>query len=133
MGNTMFINNVVILGFLSFILMACASHGVEPKPDWINSPGDGAVGSCKTHVKGRHFQEELAITRARERLAARYGVNLSSIQTINEKVINQKSYVRSDKEIIQSINNTTVKAHVRKIWYDRQHDEIWVWVYPVSN
>lgn len=115
------------------MLAACNQKEIQSKPEWISDPADGAVGSSKTHVKGRHFQEELAIARARERLAARYGVDVSSVQTIQEKVINDKAYVRSDKEILQTVNFTTVKAHVRKVWHDREHDELWVWVYPVSN
>ncbi len=127
------IKQLLVYIFTFFLLFACNQEKVQKKPEWLTDPGDGAVGSCKTHVKGRHYQEELAISRARERLAARYGVEVSSIQTIKEKIINDKAYVRSDKEVLQTVNKTTVKAHVRKIWLDKQHDEIWVWVYPVSN
>jgi len=119
--------------FTTFFILACNQENVQQKPEWLTDPGDGAVGSCKTHVKGRHYQEELAIGRARERLAARYGVEVSSIQTIKEKIVNEKAYVRSDKEILQTVNKTTVKAHVRETWIDKQYDEVWVWVYPVSN
>ena len=102
-------------------------------PAWIDEPGNGAVGSCTTHIRGGHYQEELAISRARERLAARYGVDIASIHTIKEKVVNDRSYVTSKKEILQQVNKTTVKAHVRGIWHDKARDEIWAWVYPVSN
>ena len=124
-----------LLAFIitGFFLLACNQEKIQQKPEWLTDPGDGAVGSCKTHVKGRHYQEELAIARARERLAARYGVEVSSIQTIKEKIVNEKAYVSSDKEILQTVNKTIVKAHVRETWLDRQYDEVWVWVYPVSN
>lgn len=127
------IKAILACSIAMFILVACNSTEVKPKPDWINNPGDGAVGSCKTHVKGRHYQEELAIARARDRLAARYGVEVSSIQTINERVVNDSAYVRSDKEMQQTINKAIVKAHVRKMWLDKEHDELWVWVYPVND
>lgn len=127
------IKNLLVLSLSIILLFACNTQEVQQKPEWISEPGDGAVGSSKTHVKGRHYQEELAIGRARERLAARYGVDVSSVQTIKEKVVNEKAYVRSEKEILQTVNKTTVKAHVRKTWHDRSHDELWVWVYPVSN
>jgi hypothetical protein len=114
-------------------IAACQSEPVKPaKPEWINSPGQGAVGSSVTHVKGRHYQEELATARARERLAARYGVEISSVQTINERVANDKAYVTSVKQIEQAVKSQTVKAQVRETWYDGVRDEVWVWVYPIN-
>ncbi|MCW9046431.1 MAG: hypothetical protein OQK46_00015 [Gammaproteobacteria bacterium] len=127
------IKQLLALIFTTFLLFSCNQQKIQKKPEWLTDPGDGAVGSCKTHVKGRHFQEELAVARARERLAARYGVEVSSVQTINEKIINDRGYVRSDKEILQTVNKTIVKAHIRETWIDKQYDEVWVWVYPVSN
>lgn len=115
------------------LLTACSTHTKPDQPSWIDNPGDGAVGSCTMHVKGRYYQEELAISRARERLAARYGVEISSIQTIHEKVVNDHAYVTSDKQVLQEINNQTVKARVREMWHDKARDEIWVWVYPVAE
>ena len=91
------------------------------------------MGSCSTHAKGRYYQEELAISRARERLAARYGVQISSVQTISERVNNDRAYVTSDKQVLQQIKNQTVKAQVRAIWRDEVRDEVWVWVYPVAQ
>ena len=119
---------------LTFLITACGSNTIKPlaQPDWINNPEQGAVGSSTTHVKGRHYQEDLAISRARERLAARYGVEISSVQSISEKIVNDKAYVTSNKQINQAIKNKEVKAHVREIWYDNQQDEIWVWVYPIN-
>lgn len=121
-------------GIISLLLtLSGCNSSAKPAPGWIQDPGDGAVGSATTHVRGRHYQEELAIGRARERLAARYGVEVSSIQTIKERIVNDNAYVTSDKEIYQQIKNAVVKAHVRETWHDKGHDEIWVWVYPISN
>lgn len=126
-----------MLRFLLFstlvFITACQSEAVKPaKPDWIADPGQGAIGSSVTHVKGRYYQEELAIARARERLAARYGVEISSVQSIKERVANDKAYVTSVKQIEQAVKSQTVKAQVRETWYDAAHDEVWVWVYPVN-
>ena len=104
----------------------------NPRPSWINNPGDGAVGSATTHVRGRHYQEELAIARARERLAARLGIEVSSVQTIKERIVNETAYVTSTKRSFQEVSNKTVKAHVREVWHDKGRDELWVWVYPVD-
>jgi len=123
-----------LIGFVTFLLTACSGLGAgAPRPAWIDEPGDGAVGSCSTHAKGRYYQEELAISRARERLAARYGVQISSVQTISERVNNDRAYVTSDKQVLQQIKNQTVKAQVRAIWRDEVRDEVWVWVYPVAQ
>jgi hypothetical protein len=123
----------MLLTLLIALASACSS-GVKlpPPPDWIDNPGDGAIGSSVTHVKGRHFQQELAIARARERLAARYGVEVSSIQTITEKVVNDTAYVTSSKQIDQTVNRQLVKARVRETWHDTAHDEFWVWLVPVE-
>ncbi len=123
--------NVALL-FLTIFLTACQATNSKPRPAWINEPGEGAVGSATTHVRGRHFQEELAIARARERLAARLGVEVNSVQTIKEKVVNEKAYVTSTKQTFQEVNKKTVKAHVREIWHDKGRDELWAWVYPVQ-
>jgi len=119
---------------MSTLLAACAgSHSEPERPAWIDNPGSGAVGSCGTHARGRYYQEELAISRARERLAAQYGVEVSSVQTINESVKNDRAYVTSDRQVLQQVKNQTVKAHVRAMWHDKMRDEIWVWVYPVAQ
>ena len=119
--------------FCLFLIAACQNNNTRSAPDWIKNPGDGAVGSAGMHVQGRYYQEELAIVRARERLAARYGVEISSIQTIKERIVNDRAYVTSDKEVLQQVNKAVVKAQVRETWHDKARDEIWVWVYPINN
>ena len=123
-----------ILALLTtFLITACGPNEVRvAEPEWISDPQMGAVGTSTTHVKGRHYQEDLAISRAREKLAARLGVRISMDQTITEKVANDKAYVTSDKSIEQSIQNKEVKARVRATWYDKRQDQVWVWVYPIN-
>jgi hypothetical protein len=123
--------SLAVLAFSSFLLAACAGSKSD-RPDWIDNPGEGAVGSSTMHIRGRYYQEELAISRARERLAAQYGVEVSSIQTIQERVKDERAYVTSDREVLQQVKKQTVRAHVRAIWHDRVRDELWVWVYPVK-
>lgn len=120
---------------LMYMLMLGTLLGCQTlpnRPSWIESPQEGAVGSSTTHVKGRHYQEALAISRARERLAARYGVDVSSVQTINEQVRQGRGSVTSDKITTQVIRNNVVKTHVREIWHDKASDTLWVWVYPIE-
>jgi hypothetical protein len=123
-----------LIALLALLISACASTPKpEPPPDWVFNPGDGAVGSAITHVRGRYYQEELAMIRARERLAARYGVEISSVHTVTERVRNDQAYVASDKEIHQRVGKTVVKAQVRATWYDKMKDEVWVWMYPIRD
>ena len=100
------------------------------RPDWIDNPGIGVVGSAPMHVRGRNAQEELAIARARTRLAARLGVEVDSIQSISEKHTNDKSAVSSDRQTTQKISNKTVKAYTRALWHDPERDIVYVWVIP---
>ena len=119
---------------VSLLLGGCISFKSEPeRPAWIDNPGEGAVGSCTTHAYGRYAQEQLAISRARERLAERYGVEISAVQTTTESVKNDRAYVTSDRQVFQQVRNQTVRAHVRAMWHDKVRDEIWVWVYPVAQ
>jgi len=124
----------IIISFLCLLAISCQSGDVKKasQPGWIENPKDGAVGSCPTHVMGRHHQEELAIARARARLAARYGVTVDQVKNVSELVQNDSYSVTSATVSQLVIKNKEVKAHVRKIWYDRGRDTVWAWVYPVK-
>ena len=111
-------------------IVACVSQPVQP--GWVDNPGKGTSASAVTHIMGTHQQEELAITRARERMAARYGVEVSSIHQSHEIVLNDKMYVTSDKKILQVIKSQTIKTHIREKWHNKVTDEIWVWLYPIQ-
>lgn len=118
----------VVLLFLSSI--ACVSQPVQP--NWVDNPGKGTSASAVTHIMGKHQQEELAITRARERMAARYGVEVSSIHQTHEVILNEKMYVTSDKKIQQVIKSQTIKTRVREKWHNKVTDEMWIWLYPIQ-
>ncbi len=78
--------------------MGCGGKSsVKLPPAWIDNPQQGVSASSGMHVKGRHYQQELAIVRAREQLAARMGVEVSSVQTVKEQVANQQASIRTDK------------------------------------
>lgn len=95
-------------------------------PNWVNNPGDGVVGSCGMHVKGRSFQEECARQRAREQLAARNGVSISSVTMMEESVTNATGRVKYDKQTVAEVEKTTVKAKVTKQHYDPVRDQFYV-------
>ena len=122
---------ILLMGVLGISFSAYAANK-DDRPQWIDSPGLGVSASSTTHVKGRHYQEELAIARGRERLAARLGVDVESVHAIHEQVVNDQAYVTSDKEMNLVVKKKTVKARVREKWLDRSNDTLWVWVYPIK-
>ena len=119
---------------ITFLLAACVSQQKRPaRPAWIDNPGNGASASCTTHVRGRHFQEDLAISRAREQLAARYGVTVKMRQNTREVVVNDSAHVTSVKDTEQKIENgKVVQAIIKAKWHDEVKDELWVWLVPVN-
>jgi len=121
----------LLLSILLICTAALFNYAIAgDRPDWIDNPGIGVVGSAPVHVRGRHAQEELAISRARTRLAARLGVEVDSIQHISEKHTNDNSNVSSDRQTTQKISNKTVKAYTRALWHDPDRDIVYAWVIP---
>lgn len=116
--------------FTVLILPACKTAPVKHgPPEWLLNPGDGVVASCGFHIKGHHAQQECAIQRARERLASRQGVEVSSVSQLTTRVHNDRESVTLNKETREKVNQVTVKARVRESWYDVQRDEYYVWVF----
>ena len=117
---------------LTTIFLFSQTGSAQERPDWIDNPGIGAVGSAPLHILGKHEQEELAISRARIRLAARLGVVIDSIQQIDETVVNDQSSVSSERKTTQKISNATVKTYTKAMWHDVQRDIIYAWVIPIE-
>jgi hypothetical protein len=120
------------LVFFSLLVCSIATGIAADRPDWIDNPQLGAVGSAGTNIRGQNAQEELAVSRARIRLAARLGVKVSAIQQIVEVVENESGSVSSIRESTQTISNKTVKAYVRARWHDLTRDVVYVWMFPVE-
>lgn len=113
-----------------FLLTACTTAPVKQgPPEWLLNPGDGVVASCGFHIKGHYAQQECAIQRARERLAAREGVEVSSISYLRTQVSNDSSRVSMDKETLEKVSKVMVKAQVKERYYDAQRDEYYVWMF----
>lgn len=137
MNHELRIRSGIVTKAVAVLITALALAGCgkarKPEPAWIMDPGHGASASAGFHVMGRNAQEELAISRAREQLAARYGVEVSSEHVVTEAVVSDRMYVTSDKIMEQKVKNKEVKAHVRAKWMNPETREIWVWVYPISE
>lgn len=118
-----------LLLMAALLLGGCAG---QPRnggaPDWIMKPGSGVVASCGFNIKGRYAQEQCALMRARERLAAQQGVEISSVSYLSERMRNDASSVSLNKETLEKVSGVTVKARIRDTWYDAQRDEYYVWL-----
>ena len=122
---------------LAAVLAGCASvpgatpvPTVLPRPAWIDSPGDGVSASAGMHVKGEQAQEELAVARAREEFAKRYGVSISSEQEIMQSVSGGRAVTTSEKGMRESMDGNQVRATVKEKWRDPASGALWVWVVP---
>jgi hypothetical protein len=99
------------------------------RPAWIDQPGDGVSASAGFHVMGRQAQEELAITRAREEYAKRFGVSVSSEHVMRQSATQQQLATRSDKRVTETVRDQDVKARVAAKWLDPD-GTLWVWLVP---
>jgi hypothetical protein len=116
-------------------LAACATPAVEQpneggRPAWIDNPGDGVSASAGVHVRGRVAQEELAVTRAREELAKRMGVTISSQSLTEQRVTNERLASTSNKQIQETVSGAEVKAVVKAKWLEPGSQVLWVWLLP---
>lgn len=124
---------------LALALTGCASHNARPippdvpRPAWIDNPGAGVSASAGYHVRGKQAQEELAVTRAREEFAKRYGVTISSDHDLEQTTINERTSSVSEKAIREEVRDREVKAQVREKWRDPGSGTLWVWLVPADE
>lgn len=116
-------------------LSACASGGMETsdRPAWIDNPGDGVSTSATYHVRGRAAQEELAILRAREEYAKRFGVSIESIQSLTTKVVNNGSSTVGSTNALETTQQTDIKARIKAKWLEPGSGILWVWLVPAEQ
>jgi hypothetical protein len=120
------------------LLSACGSLGPQgrttsaARPAWINDPGDGVSASAGFHVRGNQAQEELAVTRARDEYAKRYGVKVSSEAATSQLVVGDRMSSVSAKDIREEVENKEVKATVKAKWRDPETDVLWIWLVPAK-
>jgi hypothetical protein len=122
-----------VLGTLFLLLSACATPVKEvgnDRPAWIDNPGNGVSASAGEHVRGKVAQEQLAILRAREEYAKRFGVNIRSAQTVSTMVANGRASTVGVQTAREDSQQVDVKAVVKAKWRDPDSDVLWVWLVP---
>lgn len=119
------------------ILAACNTPGSvidsSARPAWIDNPGNGVSASAGTHVRGKVAQEELAILRAREEYAKRFGVKIESAQTMTTTVDGGRSSTVGGQISHEELKQVEVKAEVKAKWRDPSSDVLWVWLVPSAQ
>jgi hypothetical protein len=122
-----------LLGTLFLLLSACATNvqeTVSERPAWIDNPGNGVSASAGMHVRGHAAQEALAILRAREEFAKRFGVSIRSAQTLSTTVAGGRASTVGSQLAQEETRQDAVKAVVKAKWRDPHDDVLWVWLVP---
>ena len=117
---------------VALFMSGCAgvSQVTSARPDWIDNPGKGVSASAGMHVRGRAAQEELAILRAREEYAKRFGVNIQSVQNFSTTVANDSANTVGSHVAHEDTRQNDIKAMVKAKWRDPDSDVLWVWLVP---
>lgn len=101
-------------------------------PAWINNPNlnglKGAVGSSLPHFKGPAYQRALAVSRALDELAMEMGVQVSIVANREESAHGENVDAKSDIVTKQTVNNSTVTAHIEATFTDPSTNELFVWM-----
>lgn len=126
----MLIKKLTVIVAQIFFVSACANVQPIQKPAWIDNPGNGVSASAGMHVRGKAAQEELAILRAREEYAKRFGVTISSAQRTSTEVVNGRSSTTGSQVAQEDTHHVGVKAVVKEKWHDPDTDVLWVWLVP---
>lgn len=127
---------LLILLCCSF-LAACKSvnsaNDNNAKPAWIDNPGNGVSASAGMHIRGRAAQELMAVQRAREEYAKRFGVSIESAQTMSTTVAGGRASTAASQVSHEELKQSNVKAEVKAKWRDPDSDVLWVWLVPSSQ
>ncbi|OGS96868.1 MAG: hypothetical protein A3H31_06230 [Gallionellales bacterium RIFCSPLOWO2_02_FULL_57_47] len=120
-----------------FFLAACNTvssvNDNSVRPAWIDNPGSGVSASAGMHVRGKAAQEELAILRAREEYAKRFGVKIEAAQTMTTTVAGGRSNTVGAQVSREELRQVDVKAEVKAKWRDPNSDVLWVWLVPSTQ
>lgn len=103
------------------------------RPAWIDNPGNGVSASAGMHIRGKAAQEEMAILRAREEYAKRFGVKIESAQTMSTTVASGRSNTVGSQVSHEELKQVDVKAEVKAKWRDPSSDVLWIWLVPSSQ
>jgi len=129
-------NNAKWIGsavFITLITTACSTTQTNKSsqaPSWILNPGNGVSESADVHAKGRHAQEHLAISRARDEYAKRFGVQVDSVTILHERISDNEATVSAYTNSAQTTKASLVRAKIKEKWIESGTGKLWVWLVP---
>jgi hypothetical protein len=128
-----FLHALMCCFFLAACTTASSVNDNIDRPAWIDNPGNGVSASAGIHVRGKVAQEELAISRAREEYAKRFGVKIEASQTMATTVGGGRSSTVGGQISHEELKQVEVKAEVKAKWRDPNSDVLWVWLVPSAQ
>lgn len=125
----------LLLAACNTALPGMKAKGEDPytRPVWIDNPGNGVSASAGMHVRGKAAQEELAIFRAREEYAKRFGVTIEAEQSMGTTVSGGRAATVAAKVAHEEVKQSGIKAQVKAKWRDPNSDVLWIWLVPSNN
>lgn len=107
-----------------------AAPAAPARPAWIDNPGNGVSASAGWNPRGRAAQEEMAVARARNEYAKRFGVEVSGVTEQSTTVFGSSSSSMGSTELRETVNQKDVRAEVKAKWHDTANDTLWIWLVP---
>jgi hypothetical protein len=120
----------ILLSGCNALQKKSAAPQVPARPVWIENPGNGVSASAGWNPRGRAAQEEMAIARARNEYAKRFGVEVAGVLEQSTTVFGSSSSSSGSTELKETVNQKDVRAEVKAKWLDPSSDTIWVWLVP---
>ena len=101
-------------------------------PAWVYSPsGDGyigGVGVCRSHIKGKTGQRDLAVSRAIDEIARQMGVTVSNVLKVDAKMSADASGSAVSSYSLQTVSGKEVNAFIAETWTDPITGEFYVYM-----
>jgi hypothetical protein len=123
--------SAVLALFASVLVAGCQSDvKPDPRPGWIDNPGDNFVGKCATHVRGLIAQEQCAYRKGLTYMAMSKGVsvdvssNMTMKQTATEK--SGSSYGKVEASVTMEEKDIRVGGTIIDKWHDKVADIMYV-------
>jgi len=120
----------ILLSGCNALQKKSAAPPAPSRPAWIENPGNGVSASAGWNPRGRAAQEEMAIARARNEYAKRFGVEVAGVLEQSTTVFGSSSSSSGSTELKETVNQKDVRAEVKAKWLDPNSDTIWIWLVP---
>jgi len=127
--------SAVLAVFTSVLLAGCQSDvKPEPRPGWIDNPGNNFVGKCAAHVRGLIAQEQCAYEKGLTYMAMSKGVSVdvSSSMTMKQTATQTagsshgSNFGQVEASVKMDENDIRVGGTIIDKWHDRVADIMYV-------